>query len=56
LQSIKEGVARIKPTKQELWERAVAIIKNARESTHQLMKQGLIKAPPPEEEILTTGP
>ncbi|HUV97926.1 MAG TPA: malic enzyme-like NAD(P)-binding protein, partial [Candidatus Paceibacterota bacterium] len=56
LQSIKEGVARIKPTKQELWERAVAIIKNARESTHILMKHGLIKEPPPEKDILSTGP
>ncbi|UCE96475.1 MAG: NADP-dependent malic enzyme [Candidatus Bathyarchaeota archaeon] len=56
LQSIKEGVARIKPSKQALWERAVAIIKNARESTHLLMKQGLIKQPPPQEDILTTGP
>ena len=56
LQCIKEGIARIKPTKQELWERAVSIIKNARESTHQLMKHGLIKTPPPEEDIITTGP
>ena len=56
LQSIKEGVARIKPSKQELWERAVAIIKNARESTHLLMKHGLIKTLPPEEDILATGP
>jgi malate dehydrogenase (oxaloacetate-decarboxylating) len=56
LQSIKEGVARIKPTKQELWERAVAIIKNARESTRILMKHGLIKEPPPERDILSTGP
>jgi len=56
LQSIKEGVARIKPTKQELWERALAIITNARESTHILMKHGLIKEPPPEKEILSTGP
>ncbi|MFQ6067974.1 MAG: NADP-dependent malic enzyme [Candidatus Bathyarchaeia archaeon] len=56
LQSIKEGVARVKPSKQELWERAVTIIKNARESTHLLMKQGLIKQPPPEEDIITTGP
>ncbi len=56
LQSIKEGVARIKPSRQELWERAVTIIKNARESAHVLMKQGLIKQPPPEEDILTTGP
>ncbi len=52
LQSIKEGVARIKPSKQELWENAVAIIKNARESTQLLMKQGLIKTPPPEKDIL----
>ncbi len=56
LQSIKEGTARVKPTKQELWERAVAIIKNARESTRALMEQGLIKAPPPEKDILSTGP
>jgi len=56
LQSIKEGVARIKPTKQELWEKAVAKIRNARESTHLLMKQGLIRPPPSEEEVLTTGP
>ncbi len=55
LQSIKEGVARVKPSKQELWERAVAIIKNARESTQILMKQGLIKQPPPEKDILFTG-
>jgi malate dehydrogenase (oxaloacetate-decarboxylating) len=56
LQSIKEGVARIKPSKQELWERAIAIIKNARESTHQLMKQGLIRPLPPEESILRKNP
>ena len=56
LQSIKEGVARIKPTKQELWEKAVAIIKNARESTQILMKHGLIKEPPLERDILSTGP
>ncbi|MGQ9460709.1 MAG: NAD(P)-dependent malic enzyme [Candidatus Bathyarchaeaceae archaeon] len=52
LQSIKEGVARVKPTRQELWDRAVSIIKNARESTNLLMKKGLIPPPPPEEEIL----
>jgi malate dehydrogenase (oxaloacetate-decarboxylating) len=56
LQSIKEGVARVKLSKQELWERAATIIKNARSSTHLLMKDGLIKQPPPEEDILTTGP
>jgi malate dehydrogenase (oxaloacetate-decarboxylating) len=51
LESIKEGVAREKPSRQELWERAVAIIRNARESTELLMKHGLIKSPPPEENI-----
>jgi malate dehydrogenase (oxaloacetate-decarboxylating) len=48
LQSIKEGVARVKMNRQELWDRAVSIIKNARESTSLLMKEGLIP-PPPEE-------
>ncbi|PCN50824.1 malate dehydrogenase [Candidatus Geothermarchaeota archaeon ex4572_27] len=54
LHAIKQGVARIRPSKQELWERAVSIIKQARESLEVLMKAGLIKPPPPEEEILTT--
>ncbi|HDM26992.1 MAG TPA: malate dehydrogenase, partial [Candidatus Bathyarchaeota archaeon] len=52
LESIREGVARIKPSRQELWERAVTIIKNARESIHILMKKGLIRPPPPEEQVL----
>jgi malate dehydrogenase (oxaloacetate-decarboxylating) len=56
LESIKEGVARIKPSRQDLWERAVTIIRNARESTHELMKRGFIKNPPPEEDVLSTGP
>jgi malate dehydrogenase (oxaloacetate-decarboxylating) len=49
LQSIKEGVARVKPSCQELYERATRIITNARESTELLMKKGLI--PPPPENI-----
>jgi malate dehydrogenase (oxaloacetate-decarboxylating) len=52
LKSIEQGVARIKPSRQELHERAVAIIQNARESVKLLMKEGLIKQPPPEEELL----
>jgi len=52
LKSIEQGVARIKPSKQELYERAVAIIQNARESVKLLMKGGLIKQPPREEELL----
>ena len=52
LKSIEQGVARIKPSRQELYERATAIIKNARESLKLLMKEGLIKETPPEEELL----
>ena len=52
LKSIDQGVARVKPSKQELYERASAIIKNAMESTKLLMKHGLIKQPPPEEKLL----
>ena len=56
LKSIEQGVARFKLSRQELWERAVSIIKNARESIDLLMKQGLVKMPPPEEEVLGSGP
>ena len=57
LKSIEDGVARIKLSRQELWERALSIIKNARESAKALMEKGLIKEPPPEEEVLkSAGP
>jgi len=52
LKSIEQGVARVKPSRQELYERAAAIIQNAIESSKLLMKEGLIKPPPPEEELL----
>jgi malate dehydrogenase (oxaloacetate-decarboxylating) len=52
LKSIEQGVARIKPSRKELYERASAIIKNARQSTELLMKHGLIKQPPTESELL----
>jgi malate dehydrogenase (oxaloacetate-decarboxylating) len=52
LKSIDQGMARIKPSKQELYERAKAIIQNARESTRLLMKEGLIKKAPPENVLL----
>ncbi len=52
LKSIEQGVARVKPSRQELYERASAIIKNARESTELLMRHGLIKQPPNETELL----
>ena len=51
LKSIEQGVARVKPSRQELYERASAIIKNARESTKLLMKQGLIKQSPLEYQL-----
>ena len=52
LKSIEQGVARIKPSRQELYERASAIIRNARESTELLMTHGLIKQPPSEADLL----
>jgi malate dehydrogenase (oxaloacetate-decarboxylating) len=52
LKSIEQGVARVKPSRQELYERAAEIIKNARASTELLMKHGLIKQVPSESELL----
>ena len=52
LKSIEQGVARVKLSRKELYERAVAIIQNARKSAEILMKKGLIKPPPPEKELL----
>ena len=52
LKSIEQGVARIKPSRQELYERASAIIRNARKSTELLMKHELIKLPPSEGKLL----
>jgi len=52
LKSIEQGVARVKPSRKELYERASAIIQNARQSTELLMKHGLIKPPPDESKLL----
>jgi malate dehydrogenase (oxaloacetate-decarboxylating) len=52
LKSIEQGVARIKHSRQELYERSSAIILNSRQSTELLMKQGLIRQPPSEVELL----
>ena len=52
LKSIEQGVARVKPSRQELYQRASAIIRNARESTELLMKHDLIKPPPTEGNFL----
>jgi malate dehydrogenase (oxaloacetate-decarboxylating) len=52
LKSIEQGVARVKPSRQELFQRASEIIQNARRSTKLLMKQNLIKKPPTEQQLL----
>jgi malate dehydrogenase (oxaloacetate-decarboxylating) len=52
LKSIEQGVARVKPSRQELYQRASAIIQNARQSTELLMKHNLIKQPPFEDKLL----
>jgi malate dehydrogenase (oxaloacetate-decarboxylating) len=52
LKSIEQGVARVKPSRQELYQRASAIIQNARRATELFMKHNLIKQPPSEEELL----
>jgi malate dehydrogenase (oxaloacetate-decarboxylating) len=52
LKSIEQGLARVKPSRQELYDRASAIIQNARRSTELLMKHDLIKQPPTEEQLL----
>ncbi|HMF33225.1 MAG TPA: NADP-dependent malic enzyme [Candidatus Lokiarchaeia archaeon] len=43
LKAEEQGIARISPSKQELWDTAAAIIKNARDSTQLLMREGLIR-------------
>jgi malate dehydrogenase (oxaloacetate-decarboxylating) len=52
LKSIDQGVARIKPSRKELHDRATAIISNSRESLKALMKHGLIKPMPSEDKLL----
>ncbi|MCX8152987.1 MAG: NADP-dependent malic enzyme [Candidatus Bathyarchaeota archaeon] len=52
LKSIEQGVARVKLSRQELYQRASTIIQNAREATELLMKHGLIKKAPPEDKLL----
>lgn len=45
MKAIEQGVARIKPSRQEIYEHAEAIIKQAREATKAMMKYGYIKMP-----------
>lgn len=46
MKAIEQGVARIKMSRQELFDTAWGIIKKAREETQTLMKQGYIAMPP----------
>jgi len=52
LKSIEQGVARIKPSRQELYDRAAAIIRNSRESLELLMERGIVRKLPSEDELL----
>jgi len=46
LKAISQGIARVKPSRQELYEHAMTMIKKARDETQVLMKEGFIaKAP-----------
>jgi malate dehydrogenase (oxaloacetate-decarboxylating) len=53
LKSIEQGVARVKLSRNELWERASRIISESRKSLEALWKAGLIRPPPTEEELLS---
>jgi malate dehydrogenase (oxaloacetate-decarboxylating) len=46
MKAIEQGVARITMTREELLQKSTAIIKHARDTTHALMNEGLIPAPP----------
>lgn len=48
MKAIEQGVARIIMTKQQLYKKAAATIKNARAMSQALMKQGFIPKPPKE--------
>ena len=48
LKAIEQGVARKKPSRQELFEGAESIIKRTQDIVALLMRQGLIAPPPPE--------
>lgn len=46
LKAIEQGVARLTFTREELFQKAEAMIRNARESVKLLMEKGYIKSPP----------
>jgi malate dehydrogenase (oxaloacetate-decarboxylating) len=46
MKAIETGVARVKPSRDELWHRAETVIRRAREETQLLMDQEFILPPP----------
>jgi len=46
MKAISQGIARVKPSKNELYDHAMSIIKKARDQTHVLMEKGFIKPGP----------
>jgi malate dehydrogenase (oxaloacetate-decarboxylating) len=50
LKAIEQGIAGITASKQELFERASAIIKRARRQAQVLMESGIIAPAPPDDE------
>ncbi len=46
LKAIEQGIARVKKSRQEIFERAEFLIRTAREKVQLFMKQGIIKMPP----------
>ena len=45
-EAVRQGLARIRLTRRELYEKAVSMITHARKSTEVLMRRGLIKSLP----------
>jgi len=46
MKAIEQGVARLKLSEEELYEKALSMIKESRDKLHCLMENGLIKKPP----------
>jgi len=46
MKAIEQGIARVKPSRQELMERAESVIRRSRRLTKSMMKTGFIKKPP----------
>ena len=47
MKAIEQGIARVRKTRNELYDNAIALIRRAREQTQLLMQDGFIRPPPP---------